>query len=365
MVLTDEERDTLQRWARRAKSSQALAQRCRIVLGCAAGKSNTEVAAEVGCVAADGMQVGGNGFCEGSARRADRRTAPGCSAHDRRRTDRGRCWWRPCSANPTMPRTGRGRRWPPRVDCRSRRWAGFGRRSGSNRIWSTRSRSATTLTSSIRSATLSGCIVDPPEKALVLCVDEKSQIQALDRSAPVLPMMPGITARRTHDYVRHGITTLFAALNVATGQSKSSIRPHRAPPHSPVLKGLSQDQVDNGQNPRRAGRAPDLRQLRPPIKHRQYSPMACRTSALPHALHPHLRVLAQPGGTMVRLAHRQAATPRHPHHRAANSEKKRHPRDWINAWNGNPKPFTWTKTADEILERLTAFIYSGIPGARH
>lgn len=74
-----------------------------------------------------------------------------------------------------------------------------------------------------------GLYLDPPEKALVLCVDEKSQIQALDRSAPVLPMMPGMSERRTHDYVRHGITTLFAALDVATGEVIGSIhRRHRA-----------------------------------------------------------------------------------------------------------------------------------------
>jgi hypothetical protein len=74
-----------------------------------------------------------------------------------------------------------------------------------------------------------GLYPDPPEKALVLCVDEKSQIQALDRSAPVLPMMPGVPQRRTHDYLRHGITTLFAALDVATGEVIGSIpRRHRA-----------------------------------------------------------------------------------------------------------------------------------------
>jgi transposase len=74
-----------------------------------------------------------------------------------------------------------------------------------------------------------GLYMDPPEKALVLCVDEKSQIQALDRSAPVLPMMPGMPERRTHDYLRHGITTLFAALDVATGRVIGSIhRRHRA-----------------------------------------------------------------------------------------------------------------------------------------
>jgi len=70
-----------------------------------------------------------------------------------------------------------------------------------------------------------GLYLDPPEKALVLCVDEKSQIQALDRSQPVLPMVPGVPERRSHDYVRAGTTTLFAALEVATGKVH---RRHRA-----------------------------------------------------------------------------------------------------------------------------------------
>lgn len=63
-----------------------------------------------------------------------------------------------------------------------------------------------------------GLYMDPPLKAMVLCVDEKSQIQALDRTQPILPLMPGIPERRTHDYMRHGTTTLFAALDIATGQ---------------------------------------------------------------------------------------------------------------------------------------------------
>src|SRR3954453_6887692 len=74
-----------------------------------------------------------------------------------------------------------------------------------------------------------GLYLDPPERALVLCVDEKSQIQALNRTAPVLPMMPGMPQRRTHDYVRAGTTTLFAALDVASGQVIGSLhRRHRA-----------------------------------------------------------------------------------------------------------------------------------------
>jgi transposase len=86
-----------------------------------------------------------------------------------------------------------------------------------------------------------GLYLDPPEKALVLCVDEKSQIQALDRSAPVLPMMPGLPERRTHDYLRHGVTTLFAALDVATGQIYGSIhRRHRAVEFKKFLTKLDQ-----------------------------------------------------------------------------------------------------------------------------
>jgi transposase len=71
--------------------------------------------------------------------------------------------------------------------------------------------------------------MDPPLKAMVLCVDEKSQIQALDRTQPILPLMPGIPERRTHDYMRHGTTTLFAALDIATGQVIGELhRRHRS-----------------------------------------------------------------------------------------------------------------------------------------
>ena len=74
-----------------------------------------------------------------------------------------------------------------------------------------------------------GLYLDPPERALVLCVDEKSQVQALDRSQPVLPMMPGLPERRTHDYTRNGVTSLFAALDIATGQVIGSLhRRHRS-----------------------------------------------------------------------------------------------------------------------------------------
>ena len=79
-----------------------------------------------------------------------------------------------------------------------------------------------------------GLYLAPPENAVVLCVDEKSQIQALDRTAPMLPMQPGLPERRTHDYVRHGTTTLFAALEIATGKITGRCQPrHRGVPVSP------------------------------------------------------------------------------------------------------------------------------------
>src|SRR5437764_6895527 len=74
-----------------------------------------------------------------------------------------------------------------------------------------------------------GLYLNPPEAAVVLCVDEKSQIQALDRSAPLLPLMPGVPARQTHDYVRNGTTNLYAALDLASGKELAEITPrHRA-----------------------------------------------------------------------------------------------------------------------------------------
>src|SRR5271156_1854150 len=90
-----------------------------------------------------------------------------------------------------------------------------------------------------------GLYLDPPEKAIVLCVDEKSQIQALDRTAPILPMRPGLPERATHDYVRHGTTTLFAALEVATGQVTGVCKPrHRHQEFLAFLKHLARGYPD-------------------------------------------------------------------------------------------------------------------------
>ncbi|MBB5955006.1 transposase [Saccharothrix tamanrassetensis] len=214
VVLTDEERETLARWAR---SSQALAQWCRIVLGCADGKSDQEVATELGI----GPQTVGKWRRRFLDRLVDepRLGAPRRITDERveqvvvatlERTPSDATHWSRASiaAESGLSRSTVGRIWkafnlkPHQVDT-------FKLSNDPQFVDKVRD--------------VIGLYLDLPEKALVLCVDEKSQIQAVDRSAPVLPMMPGLPECRTHDYVRHGVTTLFAALDVPTGEVIGSV----------------------------------------------------------------------------------------------------------------------------------------------
>jgi transposase len=200
-----------------------------------------------------------------------------------------------------------------------------------------------------------GLYLDPPEKALVLCVDEKSQIQALDRSAPVLPMMPGMPERRTHDYVRHGITTLFAALNVATGEITGSIhRRHRTIEFKKFLTKLDKDTpadldvhliCDNYSTHKSPAVAKWLEEH--PRFHMHFTPTYSSW----------LNQVERWFGLLTDKQLRRGT------HRSIQALEK-DIRDWIKNWNENPKPFAWTKTADEIFERLATYLQR-IPGAGH
>ena len=169
-------------------------------------------------VAGDGGQVAAP-VRGPAARRAVRRAAPGRAAHDHRRAgrggDRGDAGAKPRATRHALVDPGRWRRRP---GCRSptvgRIWRAFGLKP--HLVDTFKLSTDPLFIDKVRDVV--GLYLDPPERALVLCVDEKSQIQALDRTAPVLPMMPGMPERRTHDYVRHGTTSLFAALDVATGK---------------------------------------------------------------------------------------------------------------------------------------------------
>src|SRR3982751_5154295 len=185
LVLSDEERQTLQRWARRPTSAQALALRAKIVLACAEGATNKDVAAEFSV--ATRMMAAHTGLTQTAVSRI----------------------WRAFALK------------PHKVDY----WKLSTDPNFVDKLYD-----------------VVGLYLDPPERALVLCVDEKSQVQALDRSAPVLPMMPAAPERQTHTYIRHGTTSLFAALDVATGHVYSSLhRQHRATEFRTFLNPLNRE----------------------------------------------------------------------------------------------------------------------------
>src|SRR5258707_388822 len=200
-----------------------------------------------------------------------------------------------------------------------------------------------------------GLYLNPPDKALVLCVDEKAQIQALDRSAPVLPMMPGLPERRTHDYVRHGITTLFAALDVASGQVFTSIhRRHRTVEFKKFLTKLDQHvPIDL-----------DVHLICDNYTTHKH-PTIDRWLAAHPRFHMHFTPTYSSWLNQVErwfglLTDKQLRRSVHKSLRALEQDL----RAWTAAWNDDPKPCIWTKTTDEILERLASYLHR-IPGAGH
>lgn len=350
VVLSDDESETLTRWSRRAKSSQALAQRCRIVLGCADGKSNQEVAAELGIWPQSVgkwrrryLERGLDGLADeprpGAPRRITDEQVEEVIVATLERTPKDATHWSRASmaAESGLSKSTVGRIWrafnlqPHQVDT-------FKLSTDPQFIDKVRD--------------VVGLYLDPPEKALVLCVDEKSQIQALDRSAPVLPMMPGMPERRTHDYLRHGVTTLFAALDVATGEIIGSLhRKHRAIEFRKFLNKLDK-QVPA--------------ELDVHLICDNYSthkaPIIVRWLAAHPRFHLHFTPTYSSWLNQVErwfglLTDQQLRRGVHKSIQALEKDI----RDWIASWNENPRPFAWTKTADEILERLTTYLQR-IPG---
>jgi transposase len=353
LVLTDDERETLQRWARRSKSSQALAQRCRIVLGCAAGNTNKQVAEELG--------VSPQMVCKWRQRFVDKRLE-GLSDEPRagaprtisdeaveelivatlERQPKDATHWSRASM---AAETGLSKSTVGRI------WKSFGLKP--HQVDTFKISNDPQFVDKVRDVV--GLYLDPPEKALVLCVDEKSQIQALDRSAPVLPLMPGMPERRTHDYVRHGITTLFAALDVATGEVYGSIhRRHRAVEFKKFLTKLDNSVPAD---------------LDVHLICDNYSTHKSPTITKWLAAHPRFHMHFTPTysswlnqverwfGLLTDQKLRRGV------HRSIQALEK-DIRDWITSWNDNPRPFNWTKTADEIFERLASYLQR-IPGAGH
>ena len=191
-----------------------------------------------------------------------------------------------------------------------------------------------------------GLYLNPPDRALVLCVDEKSQIQALDRTQPILPMMPGLPERRTHDYSRHGTTTLFAALNVATGKVIGELhRRHRSKEFLSFLRTIDEAVPEK---------------LAVHLVMDNYGTHKTPSVKGWLARHPRCHVHFTPtSGSWLNQVERWFATLtqrqiRRGTHRST-LELEQAIRTYLHVYNRDPKPFVWTKTADQILESIKRF----------
>ena len=191
-----------------------------------------------------------------------------------------------------------------------------------------------------------GLYLNPPERAVVLCVDEKSQIQALDRTAPVLPMLPGTPQRATHDYRRSGTSSLYAALDLSTGKVIGALHSrHRAIEFKKFLQTIDRQVpddlavhlvLDNSST----HKTPAIRKwlLAHPRFELHFTPTSSSWLNLVERWFGELTTKKLRRGT-----HRSV--------RALNADI----RAWIETWNDDPRPYVWTKTADQILESISRY----------
>jgi transposase/AraC-like DNA-binding protein len=344
LVVSAEQRAQLERWARRPTTAQALALRSRVVLACAGGLDNRRVAAKLGVHEATVgkwrrrfLERGPEGLLD-----EPRPGAPRTVTDEKvEEIVRATLEEQPADATHWSSRS-MARRAGVSQSTVSRIWRAFALQP--HRIETFKISTDPLFIEKVRDVV--GLYLDPPERALVLCVDEKSQIQALNRSQPVLPILPGTPARRSHDYVRHGTTSLFAALDVASGRVLSeTYARHRAAEFKKFLDRLDEQvpaQLDVHMilDNYATHKAPAIRRWL--------------------ARHPRFVFHFLPkGASWLNLIERWFAelTTKllqrgvHTDVKALEADLAR----WIELWNENPRPYLWVKTADEILTNLARY----------
>jgi transposase len=344
VVLNDEEREVLERWARRPTSAQALALRCRIVLAAADGERSIDIAERLGCTRSTVGRWRGR-FAERGLDGLHDEPRPGkprqIADEDIERAIVKTLEEQPANATHWSTRsmaaaTGMSQ------SAISRIWRAFGLKP--HRTEHFKLSPDPQFIDKVRD--IVGLYLNPPEAAVVLCVDEKSQVQALDRSSPVLPLMPGVPERHTHDYVRHGTTNLYAALDVASGKAIAEMTPrHRAEEFRRFLN-LVESSVpahldvhvvlDNSST----HKTPSIQRW---LKR-----------------HPRFTLHFTPTyGSWLNLVERwfaelTAKWLKRSAHRSVR-DLVASIRTWVANWNDEPRPYVWHKSADEILDSLATY----------
>ena len=343
LVLSGDERETLERWARRPKSAQALALRCRIVLACASGATNKAVAADVGVNQAtvskwrrrfverrlDGL---GDAPRPGAPRTITDAEVETVIVTTLEETPSDATHW---STRSLAKETGMSQ------SAISRIWRAFGLRP-----WLVEDFKLSTDPQFIdKVRDIVGLYLNPPEAAVMLCVDEQTQVQALDRTAPVLPLLPRVAQGQSHDYKRNGTTDLFAALDVASGKVLTQMTDrHRAIEFRKFLNLINRnvpDQldvhvvIDNVST----HKTPEVHRWL--VRHRRF--------------HVHFTPTYSSWLNLVERWFAELTTKwiRRGTHRSV-TELRDSIQHWVDTWNQNPRPYTWHKTADQILDTLAA-----------
>jgi transposase len=347
LVLSDPERDTLARWARRPKSSQQLALRSRIVLACAEGGSNVAVAARLGVSNAT-VNKWRSRFVRDRLEGLSDEPRPGAP-----RTITDDHVERVIVATLESKPVG-ATHWSTRSmaasaglsqSAVSRIWRAFGLKPHLQETF----KLSTDPQFIDKLRDVVGLYLNPPERAAVFCVDEKTQVQALDRSQPVIPMMPDTPERITHDYIRAGTLDLFAALEVAgptAGRVVTALRAqHRASEFRSFLAAIDKTvpadlDVHLVCDNLSTHKAPPVKNwlIKHPRFHLHFTPTSSSWLNLVE------RWFAEITMKLIR--------------RGVHHSVKHLARDitaWVKNWNDNPKPYIWTKTADQILESVARY----------